>query len=69
MGITKSELNVRENPTVIPLISKVWVEGYGYAIDGDTGGAIKGLHIDVLVHSNFEAIKWCRQKNVKVKML
>ena len=25
---------------------KVWVEGYGHAIAGDTGGAIKGKKID-----------------------
>ena len=30
------------DPSVIPLGSKVWVEGYGVAIAGDTGGAIKG---------------------------
>ena len=34
------------DPSVIPLGSKVWVEGYGYAIAGDTGGAIKGNKID-----------------------
>ncbi|GAA3326735.1 hypothetical protein GCM10020331_063860 [Ectobacillus funiculus] len=36
------------DPKVIPLGSKVWVEGYGEAIAGDTGGAIKGNRIDVL---------------------
>ena len=56
------------DPKVIPLGSKVWVEGYGEAIAGDTGGAIKGNRIDVLVGSNSEASKWGR-KNVKVKIL
>ena len=37
------------DPSVIPLGSKVWVEGYGVAIAGDTGGAIKGNKIDVLM--------------------
>ena len=36
------------DPSVIPLGTKVWVEGYGYAVAGDTGGAIKGNKIDVI---------------------
>ncbi|EOA3903211.1 cell wall-binding protein EntA [Bacillus cytotoxicus] len=56
------------DPKVIPLGSKVWVEGYGEAIAGDTGGAIKGNRIDVLVGSDSVANKWGR-KTVKVKIL
>ncbi|MEI4620732.1 cell wall-binding protein EntA [Bacillus cereus] len=56
------------DPKVIPLGSKVWVEGYGEAIAGDTGGAIKGNRIDVLVGSDAIANKWGR-KTVKVKIL
>ena len=44
------------DPKVIPLGSKVWVEGYGEAIAGDTGGAIKGNRIDVLVGSDGKVI-------------
>lgn len=32
---------------VIPLGTKLFVEGYGYAVAGDTGSAIKGYKIDV----------------------
>src|SRR5699024_1038926 len=35
------------DPSVIPLGSRVHVEGYGEAIAGDTGGDIKGNRIDV----------------------
>jgi uncharacterized protein YabE (DUF348 family)/3D (Asp-Asp-Asp) domain-containing protein len=35
------------DPTVIPLRSRVFVEGYGYAIACDTGGVIHGNKIDV----------------------
>ena len=38
---------VAVDPNVIPLGSKVFVEGYGYAIASDTGGAIKGNKIDL----------------------
>ena len=56
------------DPSVIPLGSKVWVEGYGEAIAGDTGGAIKGHKIDVLMPNNGKAKAWGR-KTVKVKIL
>ncbi|MDA2178288.1 cell wall-binding protein EntB [Bacillus cereus] len=56
------------DPKVIPLGSKVWVEGYGEAIAGDTGSAIKGNRIDVLMGSKSKAMNWGRQ-TVKVKIL
>lgn len=76
-GTSAAGINLRSNPNlkviavdpnVIPLGSKVWVEGYGYAIAGDTGGAIKGNKIDVLVQSKQEAIQWGRKK-VRIKVL
>ncbi|MET4562269.1 G5 and 3D domain-containing protein [Lysinibacillus parviboronicapiens] len=56
------------DPSVIKLGSKVWVEGYGTAIAGDTGGSIKGNKIDILVQSDTQARKWGRKK-VRVKVL
>jgi len=56
------------DPKIIPLGSKVWVEGYGEAIAGDTGSAIKGNRIDVLMGSKSKAMNWGRQ-TVKVKIL
>lgn len=38
---------VAVDPRVIPLRSELFIEGYGRAIAGDTGGAIKGHRIDL----------------------
>lgn len=55
------------DPNVIPLGSKVYVEGYGYATAEDTGGAIKGNRIDVFIPSEDAAASWGnREVNVKV---
>ena len=56
------------DPSVIPLGTKVYVEGYGEAIAGDTGGAIKGNKIDVYVQTKSEAYAWGR-KQVTVQIL
>ncbi|KQL37335.1 3D domain-containing protein [Psychrobacillus sp. FJAT-21963] len=56
------------DPSVIPLGSRVWVEGYGEAIAGDTGGSIKGNKIDIFMPDKQDAINWGR-KTVKVKIL
>jgi 3D (Asp-Asp-Asp) domain-containing protein/LysM repeat protein len=50
------------DPSVIPLGSKVYVEGYGEAIAGDTGGAIKGNRIDVFLPSKQDAINFGRKQ-------
>jgi len=49
------------DPRVIPLGTKVYVPGYGYAVAADTGGAIKGNRIDVCFDSGAEAIRWGRR--------
>lgn len=75
-GITATGVNLKENsdkkviavdPSVIPLGSKVYVEGYGYATAADTGGAIKGNKIDVFVPTKGEATNWgVRTVNVTI---
>ena len=76
-GMTAMGYNIKANPnmkliavdpSVIPLGSRVWVEGYGEAIAGDTGGAIKGHKIDVLMPSGADARGWGR-KTVKLVIL
>lgn len=52
------------DPRVIPLNSLVYVEGYGFAVAADTGGAIKGNRIDVCFPSLSTANKWGRKKVV-----
>lgn len=46
------------DPKVIPYGSKLFVEGYGFAIASDTGTAINGNWIDVFFDSYKEACKW-----------
>ncbi len=47
---------VAVDPTVIPLRSRLYVEGYGYAVAGDVGGRIKGLRIDLGFNTTREAL-------------
>ncbi|MGX1723644.1 3D domain-containing protein, partial [Bacillus haynesii] len=76
-GVTATGIDLKANknakviavdPNVIPLGSKVYVEGYGEATAADTGGAIKGNKIDVFVPSKSAAKNW-GVKTVKVKVL
>jgi N-acetylmuramoyl-L-alanine amidase len=76
-GVTATGIDLNANPnakviavdpSVIPLGSRVWVEGYGEAVAGDTGGAIKGNKIDVHVPDKGTALSWGR-KSVTVKVL
>lgn len=52
---------VAVDPRVIPLGSKLYVEGYGYAEAQDTGGAIKGDRIDIFLDAEIDCINWGRR--------
>ena len=56
------------DPRIIPLYTRVYVEGYGEAIALDTGGAIKGHKIDLAMETHRQAYGWGRRK-VKITIL
>ncbi|KUO78401.1 MAG: hypothetical protein APF81_16875 [Desulfosporosinus sp. BRH_c37] len=56
------------DPKVIPYGTKLFVEGYGFAIAADTGLAIRGNWIDVFFNTYREACNWS-VKYVKVYIL
>lgn len=56
------------DPAVIPLGSRLWIEGYGYGIAQDTGGLIKGKRIDLFMDTVGECRSWGR-RTVKVYVL
>lgn len=74
-GITASGARVSDgvtiavDPRVIPMGSRVYIEGIGYRIAQDTGGAIKGNRIDVYIESLNEARLFGVKRNVKVMLV
>jgi peptidoglycan hydrolase CwlO-like protein len=56
------------DPRFIPMGSKVYIEGYGYAIAADTGSAIKGNIIDVFFNTEAQALNWGR-RNVSIRII
>ncbi len=72
-GITASGMKAEKgvvavDPNVIPLGTELYVENYGIAIAGDTGGAIKGNKIDLFYESVTDALNFGR-RNVTVYVL
>lgn len=57
-GMTAQVGVVAVDTDVIPFGTKMYIEGYGYAIAGDTGGAIQGNKIDVYFDTYAEAIQY-----------
>lgn len=62
IGLVPAEGIVAVDPRVIPYHTRMYIPGYGFAIAGDTGGAIRGNRIDLFMHSYYKAIHWGRQE-------
>lgn len=67
-GITATGIHLNDNskviavdPSVIPLGSRVMIDGYGEYIAGDTGGVIHGNIVDLYVATQSEAISFGRR--------
>ena len=59
---------VAVDPRVIPMGTKLWVEGYGEAVAEDQGSAIKGNRIDLAFDKRSDALDYGIQ-NVKIYVL
>ncbi len=56
------------DPRIIPLGSRVYIDGYGYALAADVGGAIKGNRIDLLFDDH-DTAWWFGRKRLRVYLL
>lgn len=66
-GVTASGLRVRPgtaavDPRVIPLGTVLWIPGYGPAVATDTGGGVKGWHVDIWMEDRASAMRWGRRR-------
>ncbi|WP_207940334.1 hypothetical protein DOK78_002183 [Enterococcus sp. DIV2402] len=67
-NLLSNPMAVAVDPNVIPLGTRLYVEGYGEAIASDTGGAIQGNIVDVHFSTYAECIAWGR-RTVQVTIL
>lgn len=54
------------DPSVIPLGTHLFVPGYGHGRAEDTGGAVRGAHVDVWVPSCWQALRMTRYVTITV---
>lgn len=62
VGLEAKKGVIAVDPRVIPLWTRVYIDGYGYAVAGDVGSAIKGNEVDLCWDSHSEALSWGRRK-------
>lgn len=61
VGMRAGKGVVAVDPSVIPLGTKLYIEGYGYAVAGDVGRAIRGRRIDLGFDTYGQAIAFGRR--------
>lgn len=67
-GVYPSRGVAAVDPSVIPLGTRLYIEGYGYARAMDIGSSIRGNRIDLFFETERQALKWGR-RSVKVYIL
>jgi len=67
-GTWPSRGTIAVDPEVIPLGTRLRIEGYGEGIAEDTGGAIRGEIIDLYMLDRNEALSWGRRQ-VEVRII
>jgi len=60
-GTWPSRGTIAVDPAIIPLGTKLYIEGYGEGVAEDTGGAIRGHIIDLYMESEDECWAWGRR--------
>ncbi|MGB3161603.1 MAG: 3D domain-containing protein [Carnobacterium sp.] len=68
INLLQNPMVIAVDPRVIPLGTMIEVPGYGIAIAGDTGGAIKGNKIDIHFKTVGQALSWGR-KTITIRLL
>lgn len=53
---------VAVDPAVIALGTRLYIEGYGFAVASDTGGSIKGDRLDLFMEERNQCLSWGRRK-------
>lgn len=51
-------VTVAADPDVLPMGTRIYIDGIGERVVQDTGGAIQGNKIDLAVESHAEALAW-----------
>ena len=64
----KGSIAIDPEARILKLGQKLYIEGYGYGVANDIGGAIKGWEVDLCFDNHQEALEWGR-KLVKVYLL